>query len=178
MKSKVAKGKILSRRGVLPLLAGSLLAPFSGFGKTAQDIAERTDKVLASIQSFFDESRAPLKNTLENAETFSEALAKNADSIDSFLASVGDLSKTLSEVSGKLESTLDAAEQGRAMRGMEIGEGEHVARAGLPPEVLGIALDAVEQGGGELGADVGVGRAQVDAIEIVFANVAHLLLIT
>ncbi len=79
--------------------------------KTAQDIAERANEVLTSVQGFFDEARDPLKNTLENAEKFSESLAKNSDSIDSFLASVGDLSKTLSEVSGKLESTLDAAEK-------------------------------------------------------------------
>lgn len=79
--------------------------------KTVEDIASRTNEVLASVESFFNESREPLANTLRNAEKFSDALAKNSDSIDSFLASVGDLSETLSEVSGELQSTLNAAEK-------------------------------------------------------------------
>ena len=45
--------------------------------------------------------------------------------------------------------------------GVQIGEGEHVARARLPAEVLGVALDAVEERGRQLRADLGVGCTQV-----------------
>jgi phospholipid/cholesterol/gamma-HCH transport system substrate-binding protein len=51
-----------------------------------------------------------LTKTVENAQKFSDALAKNADGIDKFLTSVSALSEELQGVSGKLDGTLKAAE--------------------------------------------------------------------
>ncbi|TIT99605.1 MAG: MCE family protein, partial [Mesorhizobium sp.] len=48
--------------------------------------------------------------TVNNVQTFSDALAKNSDGIDKFLASVSSLSDELRGVSGKLDGTLKAAE--------------------------------------------------------------------
>jgi phospholipid/cholesterol/gamma-HCH transport system substrate-binding protein len=47
---------------------------------------------------------------VQNAQTFSDALARNADGIDKFLASVSSLADELQGVSGKLDGTLKAAE--------------------------------------------------------------------
>lgn len=76
----------------------------------AQNIATSAESVLAGLQGFVDDNRQPLTQTIGNAAKFSEALANNADELDSFLASVGELSKTLQGVSGRLETTLTAAE--------------------------------------------------------------------
>lgn len=76
----------------------------------AQSIATSADKVLAGLQQFVDDNRKPLTETIGNASKFSDALAKNSDQIDEFLASVGDLSKTLKGVSVKLDSTLTSAD--------------------------------------------------------------------
>lgn len=78
--------------------------------KTAQNIADRADQVLESVQTFFDQARTPLNKTLDNAQKFSEALARNSDGIDKFLESVSELSTTVKTVSTKLDSTLTAAQ--------------------------------------------------------------------
>lgn len=77
--------------------------------ETVQDIAGRANNVLTSLEDFVRDARQPLVDTVRNAETFSKALADNADNIDAFLKSFDELSKTLTSVSGKLETTLDSA---------------------------------------------------------------------
>lgn len=76
----------------------------------AQNFLTRADGVLTGLESFVNEARVPLVATATNAQKFSEALGRNADNIDDFLASVGDLSKTFTSVSGRLDSTLAAVE--------------------------------------------------------------------
>jgi phospholipid/cholesterol/gamma-HCH transport system substrate-binding protein len=68
------------------------------------------DKVLSQLEGFTSDVRGPLTKTVENAQKFSDALAKNADGIDKFLTSVSALSEELQGVSGKLDGTLKAAE--------------------------------------------------------------------
>lgn len=43
MKNKSRKGTSISRRGVLPLLGGSLLIPFLGFSNTKDDITSLSE---------------------------------------------------------------------------------------------------------------------------------------
>lgn len=78
--------------------------------ETAQDIFSRTDRVLGDLEGFVGDVRDPLANTVSNAEKFSNALASNADGIDSFLKSVTELSTQVSAISGKLDGTVSAAE--------------------------------------------------------------------
>lgn len=78
--------------------------------QTAQDIFKRADNVLSNLEGFVTDVRAPLTNTINNAEKFSQALGDNAEGVDDFLASVTKLSDQLAGASDKLESTLDAAE--------------------------------------------------------------------
>jgi phospholipid/cholesterol/gamma-HCH transport system substrate-binding protein len=78
--------------------------------QTAQDIFTRADKVITQLEGFATDVRGPLTQTVENAQKFSEALARNADGVDKFLASVSSLSETLQGVSGKLDGTLSAAQ--------------------------------------------------------------------
>ena len=76
----------------------------------AQSIATSAESVLAGLQGFVNDNRQPLTQTINNAAKFSDALAKNSDELDSFLANVGELSKTLQGASVRFESTLTAAE--------------------------------------------------------------------
>ncbi len=78
--------------------------------QTAQDIFTRADKVITNLEGFTQDVRGPLTQTVENAQKFSEALARNSDGVDKFLASVSSLADELQGVSGKLDGTLKAAE--------------------------------------------------------------------
>ncbi|RWN34573.1 MlaD family protein [Mesorhizobium sp.] len=78
--------------------------------QTAQNIFTRADTVLTQLEGFTKDVRGPLTQTVNNVQTFSDALAKNSDGIDKFLASVSSLSDELRRVSGKLDGTLKAAE--------------------------------------------------------------------
>jgi phospholipid/cholesterol/gamma-HCH transport system substrate-binding protein len=78
--------------------------------QTAQDVLQRADAAFESLEGFLGDARQPLTATVENAQRFSEALARNADNIDTFLASFGELSQSLGSASERLDSTLRAAE--------------------------------------------------------------------
>jgi len=78
--------------------------------QTAQDIFARADSVLGNLEGFTRDVRGPLTQTVQNAQKFSDALARNSDGVDKFLESVASLSDELAGVSGKLDGTLKAAE--------------------------------------------------------------------
>jgi len=78
--------------------------------QTAQDIFKRADTVLTNLEGFTNDVRGPLTETVGNVQKFSDSLARNADGVDKFLASVSALSEQLSAVSGKLDGTIEAAE--------------------------------------------------------------------
>ncbi len=78
--------------------------------QTAQDIFTRANNVLTDLEGFTKDVRGPLTQTVQNVQTFSDALAKNSDGIDKFLSSASALSDELKGVSGKLDGTLKAAE--------------------------------------------------------------------
>jgi phospholipid/cholesterol/gamma-HCH transport system substrate-binding protein len=77
--------------------------------QTAQTLLTRADNVLGELEGFVTEVRGPLGDTLENVREFSGALGRNADGVDRFLASVADLSESLSTVSAQLDGTLKSA---------------------------------------------------------------------
>lgn len=79
--------------------------------QSAQSIFRRADSVLNELEGFAQDARGPLTDTVRNVEQFSEALGRNAGGIDAFLGSVTSMSETLTGVSGRLDSTLAAAEE-------------------------------------------------------------------
>jgi phospholipid/cholesterol/gamma-HCH transport system substrate-binding protein len=98
-----------ARRGEVAVIVANPSA-VTNLLQTAQDISVRIEKVLGELEKFVGEARGPLTATVENAQKFSDALARNADGVDKFLASVSQLSEELAGVSGKIDSTLTAAE--------------------------------------------------------------------
>lgn len=77
---------------------------------TADQILTRANEMVGELEGFVTDARDPLTNTLRNVETFSEALTDNAEGIDQFLESVASLSSTFSGLSGRLDTTMAAAE--------------------------------------------------------------------
>lgn len=77
--------------------------------ENAQQIFTKADEVLTNLDGFVKDVREPLAETAKNAQKFSDALGKNSDQIDEFLASVGKLSETIDSVSGELDATLKSA---------------------------------------------------------------------
>ncbi|KGF66691.1 organic solvent ABC transporter substrate-binding protein [Hoeflea sp. BAL378] len=77
---------------------------------TADDILNRANRVVGQVEGFVIDARGPLTETLRNTETFTGALRDNADGIDDFLKSVGNLSEVVKSVSGRIESALASAE--------------------------------------------------------------------
>ncbi|MCR6499638.1 MCE family protein [Shinella sp. CPCC 101442] len=73
---------------------------------TADKILKRADAAITDIQGFVADARGPLTKTISNAEQFSDSLARNGKNIDEFLKSVGGLSETFRNLSGRLDSTL------------------------------------------------------------------------
>lgn len=78
---------------------------------TAQDIFDRTDRVLSDLEGFVTDVREPLSHTLTNASKFSDALAKNSDNIDKFLEGIGDTGKSLANLGDKLDGTIKGVEK-------------------------------------------------------------------
>lgn len=73
---------------------------------TADKILKRADEAITDIQGFVADARGPLTKTIQNAEQFSDSLARNGENIDEFLKSVGGLSDTFKNLSSRLDSTL------------------------------------------------------------------------
>jgi phospholipid/cholesterol/gamma-HCH transport system substrate-binding protein len=73
---------------------------------TASEIADKTDKVLITLQGFVNDNRKPLTDTIGNIDVFTKALKDNAPGINKFLESVGALSGTIKTLSARLDSTL------------------------------------------------------------------------
>jgi phospholipid/cholesterol/gamma-HCH transport system substrate-binding protein len=73
---------------------------------TADKILKRADTAITDIQGFVADARGPLTMTIRNAEQFSSSLARNGENIDEFLKSVGGLSDTFRNLSGRLDTTL------------------------------------------------------------------------
>lgn len=73
---------------------------------TADKILKRADEAITDIQGFVADARGPLTKTIQNAEQFSDSLARNGENIDEFLKSVGGLSDTFKSLSSRLDSTL------------------------------------------------------------------------
>ncbi|MGJ8570262.1 MAG: MlaD family protein [Hoeflea sp.] len=77
---------------------------------TADDILNRANRVIGEVEGFIKDARSPLTETLKNTQVFTAALRDNADGIDGFLKSVGNLAETVKSLSGRIDTALASAE--------------------------------------------------------------------
>jgi phospholipid/cholesterol/gamma-HCH transport system substrate-binding protein len=73
----------------------------------AKVVLGKADAALNSINTLVRENSDSIGRTVKNAETFSDALSKNADKIDVFMVNVGKAADVLGKVSGKAEGLID-----------------------------------------------------------------------
>ncbi|GAA4529044.1 MlaD family protein [Chelativorans composti] len=78
--------------------------------QATQNLMSRADAAVQQLEGLVSDARGPLAETLENVRKFTKTLGDNADNIDNFLNSMGELSQTVSNVSERLDATLEAAE--------------------------------------------------------------------
>ncbi len=119
--------------------------------QTAQDIFNRADKVLSQLEGFTQDVRGPLTETVQNAQKFSEALARNSDGVDKFLASVSSLAQELQGVSAKLDGMRAVIEAEAPVIAGELGVGCSIEPVGhfdpvtFDPALVGRVRSAAER---------------------------------
>ena len=74
-------------------------------------IAGQIERVIGTLEGFVNTNSDTLTRTLDNAETFSKALAENSDGVGRFLDSAGEVALSLQQVSDKLDRSLKQAEE-------------------------------------------------------------------
>ncbi|WP_067217092.1 MlaD family protein [Stappia indica] len=82
---------------------------FEDIVEGARDILSRADTTLASIERVVNDNREEVNKIIVNARVFSDALANNADGVDTFMASVASTGEALQSLSGRLEGLVDSA---------------------------------------------------------------------
>jgi phospholipid/cholesterol/gamma-HCH transport system substrate-binding protein len=73
----------------------------------ARGTAQKADQLLVQVNGIVSENRETISGTLKNLQSFSEALARNAPSIDRALASVGAAAEKIGPLAVKLETLTD-----------------------------------------------------------------------
>jgi phospholipid/cholesterol/gamma-HCH transport system substrate-binding protein len=122
---------------------------------TADQILTRANEMVGELEGFVRDAREPLTNTLRNTETFSQALTDNADGIDQFLQSVSSLSETFSGLSGRLDTTFEAAEN---------------LMTSIDPQKIDSILDNVDR----VTADLASASGEVNEILVSFRQTADI----
>lgn len=154
--------QMAQERGVVPGMRADPSA-INDILATVQDVARRVDGVLAEVDGFFSDARGPLLNTLNNTETVSQALADNADEIDTFLTNVGKVGDSLGRVADDLESLVQNV--------------DGIVKA-VPPEKVASIVDNVDRFTGELATisdDIGGVVSRVDATLAEFEGIGTAL---
>ncbi len=98
------KGGYVARINADPSIFTDLMA-------TAKDIFGRTERVLGGLEGFVNDARGPLTDTVNNAKTFTDALAKNADVISAIGDNAVDVQKTIQEAREMMQRLNEASKR-------------------------------------------------------------------
>lgn len=74
-------------------------------------IAGRTEEIMITLEKFVRENSDSLSRTLNNAETFSNALSENSDGVAKFMDSAGNVAISLERLATKLDGSINRAEE-------------------------------------------------------------------
>ncbi len=79
--------------------------------ETVRDVSTKANDTLSTLKAFVEENRGPVSSTVKNVETFSQALAKNAEGVDKFLNSASEIGVSLSALGEKMDGTIKGLEK-------------------------------------------------------------------
>lgn len=79
--------------------------------ETVQRLATKADAVLTRVDSVFAKSEDSILATVRNVETFSGALARNADTVDSTVLEISRITDKVSKAADRLENVMIGAEK-------------------------------------------------------------------
>lgn len=75
--------------------------------EAAPDTLARINGVIARVNDIVSENQAPIRETIHNAEVFSEALAKNSDKIETLVGDASNAARNISELAKRLDTVLE-----------------------------------------------------------------------
>ncbi len=76
----------------------------------AQRVMARVDAAVGTIDQLVKDNSKSVEATIQNARTFSDALAKNADGVEKFMASVAKAGDVLGKVAGKVDTLVEGVD--------------------------------------------------------------------
>ncbi|MGV2976888.1 MlaD family protein [Roseibium alexandrii] len=77
----------------------------------ARDVLKRADSTMKTVDQLLQDNGPAISKTIQNVETFSDALAANSDGVKDFMASIGKASDAFSSLSTRLEGLVDEGER-------------------------------------------------------------------
>ncbi|XYK80168.1 MAG: MlaD family protein [Labrenzia sp.] len=77
----------------------------------ARDVLKRADSTMKTVDQLLQDNGPAISKTIQNVETFSDALAANSDGVKDFMASIGKASDAFSSLSARLEGLVDEGER-------------------------------------------------------------------
>ncbi|MEZ5872199.1 MAG: MlaD family protein [Nitratireductor sp.] len=78
--------------------------------ETVREVAGRANTMMTSLETFLNDNREPVSQTVANVKTFSDSLAKNAEGVDKFLVGVSKAAESLETLSAKLDGSIAGIE--------------------------------------------------------------------
>ncbi|TBW38645.1 MCE family protein [Siculibacillus lacustris] len=84
--------------------------------ESAQRVLGKVDGAVGNVEQLIKDNSAAVGDTVRNVKTFSDALARNSDGVDRFLASMSSTGDALTKVGGRIETlTADVDELVRSV---------------------------------------------------------------
>ena len=76
----------------------------------AQSVVTKVDNIVERVDKFLAANEASLTATVDNVETFTDALAANSEGVKDFLANVSEMSKMVAGLSDRLNALVEKAD--------------------------------------------------------------------
>ncbi|MBO0343590.1 MCE family protein [Roseibium sp. CAU 1637] len=77
----------------------------------ARDAIAKVDSTMETVDGFMKTNTVTVTKTLDNVQTFTEALASNSEGVETFMSSIGSASDAFSSLASRLKGVVDEAER-------------------------------------------------------------------
>ncbi|MEP4766281.1 MAG: MlaD family protein [Roseibium sp.] len=77
----------------------------------ARDVLKRADSTMKTVDDLLKDNSPAIAKTIQNVETFSDALAANSDGVKDFMGSIAKASEAFTSLSGRMETLVQEGER-------------------------------------------------------------------